>query len=649
VINEPRDQQLGRTAPSGNGDHVVGQTPQNVAEVLESISDAFFALDRQWRFTYLNSAAERLVLRRREELLGKNIWEEFPQAVGSTFDREYRRAVTEKVTVQFEELYPPLETWFSVRAYPTPTGLAIYFQDVNERRRRNEELKQAKERFRAAAAAVEGLIYDADLTTRTVVRSEGLFALVGYHPEEADETGAWWEERIHPEDWAECLGPASRALASPSQGQFEVEYRVRHRDGHYVSVWDRALIFRDGEGRPVRLVGSTFDITARRRTEAALRESEERHRIISELTSDYNYTVRINADGTSSLELVTEGFTRITGYTLEEVNARGGWAILIHPEDTETAYQGHERVLSGQANASVLRLITREGGIRWVRNLSKPVWDGAQGCVIRIVGAAQDITERMEAEEQLHESRERLQALSRQLLTAQENERRRLAHELHDEVGQTLTAISVNLQAARAVGGKAARPHLGEAIAIVDQAIEQVRHLSLDLRPSMLDDLGLEAALRWYADRQIRRTGLAIHLDTNVGSCRLPAEMETACFRVAQEALTNVVRHARARRAWIELQQRGEALELAVRDDGIGFDPKAARKRAAEGASFGLLGMQERVELLGGELAIESRPGQGTSVRARFVVPALPPAQEAPREAGKEITNHETDPGLAGR
>jgi PAS domain S-box-containing protein len=626
----------------------------------------------------------------------------------------------------------------------TLRGFAKVLRDQTERRLREEALQKANERFRLAAAAVKGVIYNADLTTDIVLRSEGLFAVVGYHPDEAAPTEAWWKERIHPDDLAGCLVPTFQTLTDPSQGQYEVEYRVRHKDGHYVHVWDHAIIFRDGQGRPARLVGSTFDITARKLAEEALRESEDRHRVISELTSDYNYALSVGPDGASRLEVLTEGFTRITGYTLEEVNARGGWATLIHPEDMPAARQGVGRVLTGQVNASVVRLITRDGSIRWVSNLNKPVWDAAQARVVRIIGAAQDITERIQveqalregearfqafmdngpavawmkddqfrfvyvnkpheqrfrktladcrgltdfdiwpevavrlrendravlasgevtefservpdpdgslkhwlvykfpftdasgkrfvggmaiditdrrrAEEEVRESRERLQALSRQLIAAQEGERRRLAHELHDEIGQTLTAISINLHAVTAGADGAAQTRLAESIAIVDRAIEQVRHLSLDLRPSLLDDLGLEAALRWCADRHIRRSGLDVRLDTDLGGRRLLAELETTCFRVAQEALTNVARHARARRVWVELQHRGTALELAIRDDGIGFDPGAARRRCAEGASFGLLGMQERVELLGGEFAVESRPGQGTSVRARFSV-----------------------------
>jgi len=265
--------------------------------------------------------------------------------------------------------------------------------------------------------------------------------------------------------------------------------------------------------------------------------------------------------------------------------------------------------------------------------------------VTRIVGAAQDITEHRQAEEELRESRERLQVLSRQLIAAQENERRHLANELHDEIGQTLTAISITLQAAQLVRGEPAQSRLEEAIAIVDQAIEQVRHLSLDLRPPMLDGLGLEAALRWNVDQQTHRTGLAVFLDTNLGGRRLPADLETACFRVAQEALTNVARHARARRVWIELQQQGSALILTVRDDGVGFDPRAARSQAVRGGSFGLLGMQQRVDLLGGEFSIKSRPGQGTCVRARFQL--APGARR--KEAGREIHDDETDPDLVGR
>jgi signal transduction histidine kinase len=220
--------------------------------------------------------------------------------------------------------------------------------------------------------------------------------------------------------------------------------------------------------------------------------------------------------------------------------------------------------------------------------------------------------------EELRAGREQLKGLSRRLLTAQEEERRGLAVELHDELGQVLTAVKINLASLERQSGPSTAPsHLRDAIASVDRAMERVRDIALDLRPSVLDDLGLAAAVRWYADRFARSTRVEAHLSIDAVP-HLPPELEIACFRVTQEALTNVARHAQARNVWVELHLVAEALDLKVRDDGIGFDAVAARERAIGGASMGLLGMQERVSLLGGEYELSTRPGGGTKVRARF-------------------------------
>jgi signal transduction histidine kinase len=161
-----------------------------------------------------------------------------------------------------------------------------------------------------------------------------------------------------------------------------------------------------------------------------------------------------------------------------------------------------------------------------------------------------------------------------------------------------------------------------------------VRDFALDLRPSMLDDLGLAAALRWLVDQQARPAGLNAQFAARSSGTDLPADLAIACFRIAQEALTNVVRHARARRAWVDLWQDEAEVRLTIRDDGIGFNPGEARRRASRGASLGLLGIQERVELLGGRVAIESEPGRGASIRAWFpATPAPPP--EGPDPGGE--------------
>lgn len=230
--------------------------------------------------------------------------------------------------------------------------------------------------------------------------------------------------------------------------------------------------------------------------------------------------------------------------------------------------------------------------------------------------------------EQVRAGRAQLQVLSHRLIEAQEAERRHIARELHDEIGQVLTAVKLNLQGIQRVAQNAAvaangsanasiEGRLDESIEIVEHALQQVRDLSLNLRPSLLDDLGLGAAMRWYIDRLTKRTEMRVRLQLETSE-RFPSGIETACFRVVQEALTNVGRHARAQNVSVQLRVDGGNLKLVVQDDGVGFDVRAMRERAAAGSSMGLLGMEERALLAGGELSIESTPDRGTTVRAVF-------------------------------
>jgi signal transduction histidine kinase len=222
--------------------------------------------------------------------------------------------------------------------------------------------------------------------------------------------------------------------------------------------------------------------------------------------------------------------------------------------------------------------------------------------------------------EQVRASRERLQNLSASLLRAQEIERRGIARELHDEIGQALTSIQLNLQSIEPlVLDPAASTLLSDNMSTVEHVLHQVRDLSLNLRPSVLDDFGLVPALNWLVKRQPQGAGLSIELRADEIDPRPAADIETVCFRVAQEALTNTYRHAKASQIRIELAVREKEMQLTIEDDGIGFDVSKALKHSTSGSSMGLLGMYERVELVGGRIRITSAPGQGT--RIRVVVP----------------------------
>ncbi len=240
-----------------------------------------------------------------------------------------------------------------------------------------------------------------------------------------------------------------------------------------------------------------------------------------------------------------------------------------------------------------------------------------------VIAAIRDITERRRAETIVREYADRLESLSRQLLTAQESERRMMARELHDEIGQSLTALKLALSSSRE---RLATSALDESVELTERVLQQVRELSLDLRPALLDDLGLLPAIRWLVDRQARRAGWTVRIDAADLQHGLPAEVEIAGFRIVQEALTNVMRHAGARHVAVSVQQTDAGLTLTIQDDGCGMDVGKAHSRALRGSSMGLLGMEERVSLLGGHLTIESQPGAGTTVRAS--IPTHPSRQE---------------------
>jgi two-component system sensor histidine kinase UhpB len=225
----------------------------------------------------------------------------------------------------------------------------------------------------------------------------------------------------------------------------------------------------------------------------------------------------------------------------------------------------------------------------------------------------------MERTAALSDANERLRILSRRLMEIQELERRAIARDLHDEIGQALTAIKLNLRELQELApGLAAEKQLEDSLEILDQVLQHVRGLALDLRPSLLDELGLVPALRWYVGRQAERAGWEVQFRAEGVAARPSSDIEIACFRLAQEALTNVAKHADASKVEVRLEMNDRELTLIVRDDGKGFDPLLIRSGALAGTSVGLSGMEERVRLAGGRIAIHSARARGTEIRASF-------------------------------
>ena len=228
----------------------------------------------------------------------------------------------------------------------------------------------------------------------------------------------------------------------------------------------------------------------------------------------------------------------------------------------------------------------------------------------------------MLAHHALGEANKRLQAMSKRVLSIQEDERRRISRELHDDIGQSLTALKIGLHRIAQRTSEEHKELLGQCLSIADTTLDKLRNLSTELRPPQLDQLGLEGALEWLVNQQRNATGLDVECQFVGLSQRLPAELESACYRITQEALNNATRHAAAKRIHIRVERNDHMLMLVIRDDGAGFDLDSARNKAIKTGSLGLISMEERAQLAGGALVLRSVPGMGTTVQVTFALEA---------------------------
>lgn len=350
-------------------------------------------------------------------------------------------------------------------------------------------------------------------------------------------------------------------------------------------------------------------LVERKRAEVALRESEERYRELFENAKDAIYVHDLEGTYLKANRAAEE----LSGYTREEIVGHQ-YTEFIAEEHVNFVRKTFCAKLAQQGETSYeVDVIAKDGRRVPVEVSSRAIYENGQ--IVGVQGMARDITERKLAQDTL-------QMFSRQLIEAQEDERRRIARELHDQIGQILTAVKMNLHTVQRFNLAAeAGLYVKDNIEAVDEALRLVRDLSIDLRPPVLDDLGLVTALGWYVDRYTQRTGLNVDVVAELPDPneRFSRELETACFRIAQEALTNVVRHASASKVALQLTKTAKTLTLVVKDNGVGFDLKSLRKRSPRAATLGLVSMQERAHAAGGTLEIESVPSRGT--RIRFIVP----------------------------
>jgi PAS domain S-box-containing protein len=488
-------------------------------------------------------------------------------------------------------------------------------QIARDYRQRGDRLRAAERRVRAifdqtfqftGLLSRDGTLLEAN---RTALEFAGLRAedVIGKPFWETP----WW---THSAPLQEQLRQAIGAAAAGEMVRFEATHPGADGRLHHIDFSVKPV--RDEQGGVVLLIPEGRDVSERKQAETErtvlvhdlgerVKELTALHKTASLLQENRPFDEKLLGQLVALLPPawqypeVCEGRIRYAGFEAKTA----GWR--------ETAWQQRECFTTSDGRTGTIDVAYREERPAEVEG---PFLAEERRLLQSLAGMLTTHLDRQRAEQTTR-------MLSGRLVTAQEEERRHIARELHDEIGQILTVVKINLESLREPSRPpSATSGVDACVENVDRAIQQVRALALDLRPAILDHLGLPAALRWFVDRMPE--GPTTHLAVEEGDGRtLSPEVKTAAFRIAQEAVTNVLRHARARNVWVSLATRPSDLELSVRDDGLGFDLGTLRRRSPV-ASFGLSSMEERVRLVGGQFEIRSSPGAGTEVRACFPVAA---------------------------
>ncbi|HWA12282.1 MAG TPA: PAS domain S-box protein [Burkholderiales bacterium] len=502
------------------------------------------------------------------------------------------------------------EVWVLGDALPEDAGtgsLVGTFTDISERVQTETRLRTTEERLRVFMGNNPAACWIIGEDGRYVYLNKALAEMLD--GSEATLTGQSIFD-LYPPDLARQYDEANRQVLRDGRVLETVE-RAPRRDGSMGDFATLRYALRDSDGRDV-VGGLSIDVTERSRMAQALKSSEERFREFM----DNNPALCWISDEGGRITYVNETFVQMLRLSLDPV---GRHPIELFPTAVARRHQyGVRAALERPTSTETQERFPRRDGSEGDFTVFRFPLAGAEGRR-SVGGVAIDVTEQRRAADELREANVRLQSLSNRIIEVQETERRQLARELHDEIGQCLTALKISLEGLQRTATEAAVVRrIQDSVELSAHTLEQVRRLSVDLRPSQLDDLGLEPALRSMLDRQAGTGNFTPHFDAAFDGGKLSDQVETACFRVCQEALTNIIKHAGARNVWMHIEQRAGRLHLQVRDDGRGFDPGQGRARASAGESFGLLGMQERAMLAGGELEIHSTPGQGTEVQAWF-------------------------------
>ena len=587
------------------------ESDEKLRNIVENSTNLFYSRDTDQVFTYLSPQARDFFDCEPDEALVK--FSEFmtdnaSNKLGWELARKAIQTGTQQEAYELELLSRKgRRVWVEIQEAPVlKNGKVISIvgvaTDITERRWAETALQVSEKKYRDIVTWAPIGIFQSTRSGKLLSANSSIAKMLGYNDENECVGYNLGQDIYYDEKDREQF-----ILQHNSSGEnvaLSSETRWKKKDGSIIWVLMTVHDVRDKTGQILYYEGFVFDITERKYAEEALRESEERYRLLTENSTDL--VTEISAEG--KFMYVSPNIKSILKY--EPVDLVGSSVLSkVYGKDKVLI----EEILNKQGGSAMYRYRDRSGNWHWFESSGR-VYNTSSG-EQRMVMVSRDITHRQKAEQELEISRKQLQHFTEHLEHILEEERKRISRELHDDLGQLLTILKFDLSWLKLEGVKGDSGVIEKIDSMMDslnEALASVKRISREIRPPQLDALGLSGALQWDIDQVEKKTGLKGIVTVEPAEFEVKGQISTVLYRVFREALTNVVRHAQAQNVYIRLSQKsGDSVVLSIRDDGRGIT-----KKELEGmTSLGFIGIRERVRMIGGALTIEGNPGKGTMLK----------------------------------
>ena len=579
----------------------IRKNEENYRNTIDRVSDAFASIDENWNISYMNQKGGEIFKCDPAQVIGKNIWEEFQISSDRPLYKTFHQAMAEQRYIYEDRFIERLSSWFEIFVYPSPNGLSVFFRDISDRKKAEEKVEHEKNLSDAIINSLPGSFYLYNKEGKFLRWNKNFEIVSGYTTEEV--------QKMHPldffaDDEKELL--TQRIGEVFTTGMSDVEANLLTKSGEKIPYYFNGCIsIFEGEEC---LIGMGIDITKRKKAEQGIRESEEKYRYLFN-----NNPALIFIWCLEDLNIMEVNQTALDeyGYTRDEIlNLK---VLDLRPLDD------HQKIKDFATNMlandipqvrGTWRHKKKNGELMMMDITSHRITYNNRKAILSI---AENVTQKLLIEAQLKKSYEDIRMLNTHLQTIREEERADIAREIHDELGQQLTALKMDVSFVNKrlqTDNAEVHERVDGMLSLIDQTVKIVRRIASDLRPGIIDDLGLIAALEWQLGEFEKRMGLKTIFNSSVNSIDLQKKVTIGIYRIFQEALTNVARHSNATCVEVFVEQIDNIFCLSVKDNGKGFVYDEVKYKN----TLGLLGMTERVRMLNGELAIESSPGKGTTI-----------------------------------